>query len=98
MSGLLERADQAISVTELARSAKNVFDRLTSGRQDRYVVMRKNAPAAVVLPVEEYEALMEELEDLRIEAVAAGRLADLDTAPLISHEEMMARYREGNEE
>ena len=31
MSSLLERRNQAISVTEVARSTKNIIDRLASG-------------------------------------------------------------------
>ncbi|GAB6043228.1 type II toxin-antitoxin system prevent-host-death family antitoxin [Endothiovibrio diazotrophicus] len=68
MGVLLTRADQAVSITEIARSAKKFFDNLISGKQDRYVVMRNNAPAAVVLPVATYEALQDELDDLRVSA------------------------------
>ncbi|MDQ3774936.1 MAG: hypothetical protein M3461_11525 [Pseudomonadota bacterium] len=57
MSSLLERRNQAISVTKVARSTKNIIDRLASGQQDEYVVMRHNAPAAVLLPVTALEAL-----------------------------------------
>jgi PHD/YefM family antitoxin component YafN of YafNO toxin-antitoxin module len=38
---------------------------LSSGEQQKYVVMRNNSPAAVMLPVEVYESLMDELDDLR---------------------------------
>jgi hypothetical protein len=43
MSTLLDRSNQALSVTDLVRSAKEVFERLESGEQDKYVVMRNNA-------------------------------------------------------
>lgn len=62
---LLDRADQAISSTELQKSTKVLLDRLLAGDQDRYVVIRDNRPTAVLLPIERYEALMEELESLR---------------------------------
>ncbi len=94
MSSLLDRSDQAISITELARSAKRVFDRLTSGRQDRYVVMRNNTPAAVVLPVQEYEALLDELDELRVEAVAAERLESFNHKQAVSHDDMRHRFSE----
>lgn len=94
MSALLSRTDQAVSVTDIVRSAKKYFDRLISGDQDRYVVMRNNIPAAVMLSAEDYENLMDELEDLKIELVAAQRLAKLDeSAELVSHEDMLARYK-----
>jgi PHD/YefM family antitoxin component YafN of YafNO toxin-antitoxin module len=58
---LLERADQAITATEVQRNAKEIFDKLQNGEQDRYVVMREGKPAVELLPLETYEALMEDL-------------------------------------
>ncbi|HOP48977.1 MAG TPA: type II toxin-antitoxin system Phd/YefM family antitoxin [Desulfobacteraceae bacterium] len=98
MGSLMERSDQAISVTELSRSAKTIFEKLAKGEQDRYIVMKNNAPAAVMLPVDFYEAIMDELEDLRIEAVARDRIQTFDPAKAISHEEMMIRFAGGNKE
>jgi len=98
MGSLMERSDQAISVTEVSRSAKAIFDKLVKGTQDRYVVMRNNVPAAVMLPVDAYEAIMDELEDLRIEAVARERMQTFDPAKAVSHEEMMTRFATGDDE
>jgi antitoxin StbD len=95
MGSLMERSDQAISVTEVSRSAKAIFDKLVKGKQDRYVVMRNNIPAAVMLPVDVYEEMMYELEDLRIEAVARERIQTFDPVKAISHEEMMTRFTNG---
>ena len=92
MGALLERSEQAVSVTEVSRSAKTIFDRLCSGRQDKYVVMRNNAPAAVMVPVGVYEALMDELDDLRVEMVARDRFASFDKSKALSHEEMLKRF------
>ncbi|MBK7134936.1 MAG: type II toxin-antitoxin system Phd/YefM family antitoxin [Rhodocyclales bacterium] len=92
MPTLLDRSNQALSVTDLVRSAKEVFERLESGEQDKYVVMRNNAPAAVMMPVATYEALIDEIEDLRIEAVARERLQSFDRKKAISHAEMMKRF------
>jgi antitoxin StbD len=92
MRALLERSEQAVSVTEVSRSAKTIFDRLSSGKQDKYVVMRNNAPAAVMMPVGVYEALMDELDDLRIEMAARDRLATFDRSKAVSHEEMLERF------
>lgn len=92
MSALIERSDQAISVTDVSRSAKTIFDRLSSGKQQKYVVMRNNSPAAVMLPVEVYESLMDELDDLRIEMTARERVTNFDRTKAISHDEMMKRF------
>jgi len=91
---LLSRAEQAISITEMAKSSKKVVDRLQRGEQDRYVIMRNNAPAAVMLSVEEYEALVDELEDLRIEAIAAERVMNMtDDTKFLASEEVYAKYK-----
>ena len=89
---LLDRADQAISSTELQKNARVLLDRMADGRQDRYVVIRDNRPTAVMLSTERYEALMTELEDLRVEALARDRLASLKAVKLVSHEDMTARF------
>jgi antitoxin StbD len=89
---LLDRADQAISSTDLQKNTKVLLDRMASGEQDRYVVIRDNRPTAVLMPTEAYESLMDELEDLRIEAVARDRLATLDDSTTISHADMLAQF------
>ena len=96
MRALLERSDQAVSVTEVSRSAKTIFDRLSSGEQKKFVVMRNNAPAAVMMPVSVYEELMDELDDLRVELTARDRLQSFDRERAISHEEMMQRFSKGD--
>ena len=94
MAALLERADQAISVTDLSKTASDVFNKLSTGEQDRYVIMKNNAPAAVVMSVDKFESLMDELDDLRIEAVARERLANINGTQLVSHDEMLKRFSE----
>lgn len=90
---LLDRTDQAISSTELQKNTKVLLDRLGAGIQDRYVVIRDNHPMAVLLPIDRYETLMSELDDLRIEAIARERLATLDRHTLLAHEDMLARIK-----
>ncbi|MCF6209559.1 MAG: type II toxin-antitoxin system Phd/YefM family antitoxin [Gammaproteobacteria bacterium] len=92
MAALLERKDQSVSITDFTRTAKRFFDALTSGRQDRFVVMKNNKPSAVVLPVDTFEAMQNELEDLRLQSVAVDRLASFDASKAIRHADMHARY------
>ena len=86
---LLNRADQAISATDLQKKTRELLDRIASGEEDHFVVMRDNRPTAVMMATDRYEALMDELADLRIEAVTRSRLT---TPPedYISLEEMNA--------
>ena len=72
---LLKRAEQAISATDLQKKTRELLDRISSGAEDHFVVMRDNRPAAVMMATDRYEAMMEELADLRIEAVARARAA-----------------------
>ncbi len=44
-------------------------------------------------PIERsHEALLDELEDLRIEAIARQRLQDFDKSKAISHEDMLKKF------
>ena len=68
------RTNETISVTDIQRRAKEIFERIERGEQDRFVVLKNNEIAAVLLSSDRYEALMDELEDLRIDAIAAERM------------------------
>ncbi len=70
---LLNRADQAISATDLQKKTRELLDRISSGAEDHFVVMRDNRPTAVMMATDRYEALLDELADLRIESVARAR-------------------------
>jgi antitoxin StbD len=83
---------ETISVTDIQRRAKEVFERIERGEQEKYVILKNNEIAAVLLPAEQYEALMDELEDLRIDAIATERMATFDPAKAITHEEMLAHF------
>lgn len=86
------RTNETISVTDIQRRAKDVFERIERGEQDKYVVLKNNEIAAVLLPADRYEALMDELDDLRIDAIAAERVSTFDPAKAVTHEEMLARF------
>ena len=45
-----------------------------------------------IMNIQAYEALLDELEDLRIESVVRKRLQNLDKSQTISHEEMMKKF------
>jgi antitoxin StbD len=72
---LLKNSQQVVSSTDLQKKTRELLDDISGGKQEHYVVMRDNKPAAVMMATERYQALIEELEDLRIEAVARARLA-----------------------
>ena len=92
MAALLERAEQAVSVTNMVRSFSARLKEISSGVTDRLVIFKDNEPAAVMVSVEAYQELMDELENLRIEAIARERLNTFDKTKAISLSDMKARY------
>ena len=93
MTVLLARADQAVSATAMARSFGANLKSVTSGEQSHLVVFKDNEPAAVLMGIEAFQAMRDELEDLRADMLAAERLSSLDEKNTVSHEDMVARYR-----
>lgn len=92
MAALLERAEQAVSVTTMVRSFSARLKEVSSRTTDRLVIFKDNEPAAVILNVDAYQELLDELEDLRIETTARERLGNFDKSRAISLSDMQARY------
>jgi antitoxin StbD len=93
MSALLNRADQAVSATAMVRSFGARLKDVTSGEVTHLVIFKDNEPAAVLIGVESYQAMQDELEDLRAELLAIERLSTLDTTDTVSLEDMLARFK-----
>lgn len=93
MAGLLSRADQAVSATTMARTFGARLKQVTSGDATHLVIFKDNEPAAVLMGVEAYQAMQDELEDLRAERLAAERLMSLDERTTLSLDEMEAPFR-----
>jgi len=91
MTALIERSEETISVDDLGRSAKEIINNLASGEHDHFVIMKNNSPAAVLLTTRSYEALLDDLEDLRIEAVVRERSQTFDKTKAITHDEMIKK-------
>lgn len=93
MSALLDRAEQAVSATAMVRGFSAKLKEVTSGDVSHLVIFKDNEPAAVLVGVEAYQALQDELEDLRAELLAIERLATLDNTTTVSLEDMEARFK-----
>ncbi|MEK1939752.1 MAG: type II toxin-antitoxin system Phd/YefM family antitoxin [Pseudomonas sp.] len=65
---------------------------ITSGEVSHLVIFKDNEPAAVLVGVDAYQAMRDELEDLRAELLAIERIASLDTSTTVSLEDMEARF------
>ena len=68
------------------------LDAVTSGAVSHLVIIDDDEPAAVLLCVKVYQALQDELEDLRSERLAIERLPGIDSDATLNLEEMNARF------
>lgn len=93
MSALLNRAEQAVSATAMVRGFSAKLKEVTSGEVSHLVIFKDNEPAAVLVGVDTYQALQDELEDLRAERMAIERLSSLDMNNAVSLEDMEARFK-----
>ncbi|RRV40872.1 type II toxin-antitoxin system Phd/YefM family antitoxin [Pseudomonas sp. o96-267] len=92
MSALLDRAEQAVSATAMVRGFSAKLKEVTSGEVTHLVIFKDNEPAAVLVGVDAYQSLQDELEDLRAERLAIERLSTLDEQNTVSLEDMEARF------
>ncbi len=87
MAALIERSDQLISLTALTRRGSGHFESLAEGKNDRFVVMSRAEPVAVVLNIRSFEAMLDEMERLRTEVMALHRIGQ-SANDAISHNQM----------
>ncbi|MBD8682824.1 type II toxin-antitoxin system Phd/YefM family antitoxin [Pseudomonas sp. CFBP 13719] len=66
---------------------------VTSGDISHLVIFKDNEPAAVLVGIDAYQAMQDELEDLRSELLAIERLPSLDNDVTVSLEDMEARFK-----
>lgn len=87
----IHQVGHAISAKALGRSLKAALKKIAHRSVERLVVMKRGEPVAVILNVEAYEELLDQLEDLQLEVLAGERALSLNRGQLISLEEMRAR-------
>lgn len=86
------RIKDYLSVTTLSKKTAATLESLEKGESEKLVILKNNSPKAVLLSMECYEALEEELEDLRLTALALARLHTFDAKDAISHNDMMEKF------
>jgi len=90
MAALVERSDQFINLTALTRRGSGHFENLAEGKKDRFVVMNRGEPIAVVLNISSFEMMLDEMEQLRIEVMALHRIGQ-SANDAISSKELQQR-------
>ncbi len=81
-----------LSATQLSKKTAATLNNIESGETDKLIILKNNSPKAILMSFETYEAMAEEIEDLRLTALALARLQSYNEKEVISHKEMMEKY------
>ena len=86
------RISNYLSATNLAKHTSSALNSFETGDNDKFIILKNNEPKAVLLSIESYEAMQEEMEDLRLAALALSRIQSFDPRESITHDEMMKKF------
>ena len=86
------RSTDYLSATALSKKTSATLDMLDKGEAEKLIILKNNTPRAVLLSIEAYEALEEEIEDLRLTALALARLETIDQKKLLSHTHIFEKF------
>lgn len=86
------RAKDYLSATTLSKKTPAILDKLEKGEAEKLIILKNNAPKAVLLSIEAYEALEEEMENLRLTALAFARLETFDKKKALSHDYLLRKF------
>ncbi len=81
-----------LSSTQLSKKTAATLNSLETGEIDKLIILKNNSPKAILMSFESYEAMEEEIEDLRLTALAVSRIQNFNPEETISHKEMMDKY------
>ncbi len=81
-----------LSSTNLAKNTAATLNSFEIGEVDKFIILKNNAPKAILMSIESYESMEEEIEDLRLTALALSRIQSFKPDEGITHEEMMQKY------
>lgn len=90
--GIIMHIKNYISSTKLAKKTSETLNSFSAGETDKVIILKNNEPKAILMSIESYESMEEEIEDLRLAALALSRIQNFDPAEVISHKEMMKKY------
>ena len=83
-----------LSATALSKKTSATLAALEKGETEKLIILKNNAPKAILLSIERYETMQEEIEDLRLTALALARLETLDENELLPHEHILEKFGE----
>ena len=71
------KRDEMVGITELSKSLGKYLDKVVSGSLNRLVIIRRNEPEAIIVPIDEYEymkASVDYIKDMKITEVIKKRV------------------------
>lgn len=85
-------AKEYLSATALSKKTSVTLEALEKGEAEKLIILKNNEPKAVLLSVEAYQALEEEVEDLRLATLALARLHTFKEKEAFSHEVLLEKF------
>ena len=86
------RPTDYLSATALSKKTSATLDALDRGEAEKLIILKNNTPKAVLLSMESYEAMQEEMEDLRLTALAIARLESFEEKKALTHEYIQEKF------
>ena len=97
MANVISAITNTVPITQFNRGyAGKIFEEVK--KSGAKVVMKNNAAECILLSPDEYVKIMDELNDMRLLAIANQRILNSDSATWISDEEMNKRLGISEEE
>ena len=81
-----------LSATDLSKKTSATLATMDKGETDRFLILKNNSPKAVLISIDAYETMEEEIEDLRLATLALTRLESFKPEKALSHAEMMKKF------
>ena len=86
------RIDNYLSATTLSKKTAATLDSLEKSDSGEIIILKNNTPKAILLSIDAYTAMQEEIEDLRLAALGLARLSTFATKEAVSHQDMMKKF------
>ncbi len=84
------RKDEIISASDMARTFSSILNSITQKTKEKIAISRNNKLEAVIIGIEEYEALSEARELLEHQEIYQI-IKERENGKTISHDEMLSR-------
>lgn len=85
-------AKDCLSATMLSKKTSATLEAIDKGETDKFFILKNNRLKAVLMSIDAYEAMEEEMEDLRLATLALARLESFKPGKAHTHTEMMKKF------